>query len=289
MDLLRNIQKIDIKSSEFPDRLKNIPCPPEQLYCTGDISLLNNDSVAVVGSRKHTVYGKSVALMLGRRLAECGIPVVSGLALGIDAFSHEGALEKGGKTIGVLGSGIHKMGPRRNYDLMMRGLENGGLVVSEYPPEQDAAKYTFPMRNRIISGIGKCVVVVEAGFNSGSLITAQHAGEQGRPVYAVPGNINSQFSAGSNFLIRDGATPLVVIDDLIRDIGVDPTVSEEKLPELGPDELALYRIITKYDGVSVNQVASESGKSTSFVSSIITIMEIKGLVETYGGKIYLAK
>lgn len=124
---------------------------------------------------------------------------------------------------------------------------------------------------------------------TGALITAQHAGEQGRPVYAVPGNINSQFSAGSNFLIRDGAIPLVVIDDLIRDIGIDPSVSIDQVPDIGPDELLVFRAVAKYDGVSVNTIASEIRKSPSFVSSVVTIMEIKGLVETYGGKIFLAK
>ena len=283
------IVRIEFDSPDYPERLRHIPDPPRKLYCAGDVSLLQKQSVSVVGSRKYTVYGKTVASMIGRRLAECGLPVVSGLAYGIDAFAHEGALDAGGLTIGVLASGIRKMGPRKNYNLMMRGLENGGLVLSENPPDQDAAKYTFPLRNRIISGIGSCVTVVEAGFNSGALITAQHAGEQGRPVYAVPGNINSQSSAGSNFLIRDGATPLVVIDDLIRDMGIDPSAGMKANDSLGSDEMAVLKVVTKYDGVSIDTVACESGMSTSLISSVVTIMEIKGIVETYGGKIYLAR
>lgn len=287
--LFNNIQRIDTLSSDFPDRLRHIPDPPGQIYCTGDLSLLNADSVSVVGSRRYTVYGKAVAMMIGRRLGECGIPVVSGLAYGIDAFSHEGALDAGGRTIGVLASGILKMGPRKNHELMMRGLRAGGLVVSEYPPEQEAAKYTFPQRNRIISALGRCLVVVEANFNSGALITAQHASEQGRQVYAVPGNINSQFSAGSNFLIRDGAVPLVVIDDLIRDLGLDPAASMEQRTELGDDEALIYTSVSRHEGVSVDTVSRETGLSTGMISSIVTVLEIKGIVETYGGKIYLAK
>ncbi|MBR2540668.1 MAG: DNA-processing protein DprA [Mogibacterium sp.] len=287
--LFNNIQRIDTLSSDFPDRLRHIPDPPGQIYCTGDLSLLNADSVSVVGSRRYTVYGKAVAMMIGRRLGECGIPVVSGLAYGIDAFSHEGALEAGGRTIGVLASGILKMGPRKNHELMMRGLKNGGLVVSEYPPEQEAAKYTFPQRNRIISALGMCLVVVEANFNSGALITAQHASEQGRQVYAVPGNINSQFSAGSNFLIRDGAIPLVVIDDLIRDLGVDLAASMERRTELGDDENLIYTSVSRHEGASIDTVSRETGLSTGLISSIVTVLEIKGIVETYGGKIYLAK
>lgn len=289
MKMTYKIQKIDIGSSDYPPRLREIPCPPQQLYCAGDISLMDKVSAAVVGSRKYTVYGKTVALLLGRRLGECGIPVVSGLAYGIDAFAHQGALEKGGKTIGVLASGIHKMSPRRNYELMMQGLEKGGLVVSEYPPDQDAAKYTYPLRNRIISGLGSCLAVVEAGFKSGSLITAQHANDQGRPVYAVPGNINSQFSAGSNFLIRDGAFPLIVIDDLIRDLGIDPSDAADRLEELGSDEKAIFTSVMRHDGASIDTIVSETGMPAALISSVITVMEIKGLVETYAGKIYLAK
>lgn len=289
MKSIDKIQKIDINSSDFPNRLREIPCPPQQLYYLGDISLLHDVSASVVGSRKYTIYGKTVALMLGRRLGECGIPVVSGLAYGIDAFAHQGALEKSGKTIGVLASGIDKMGPKRNYELMMRGLDNGGLVVSEYPPGQEAQKYTFPMRNRIISGIGSCVAVIEAGFKSGALITAQHANEQGRPVYAVPGNINSQFSAGSNFLIRDGAYPLIVIDDLIRDLGFDPSEVMNTHEDLGSDELKIMKSVMRYDGVSIDTISQETGMKPQVIASVITIMEIKGLIETYAGKIYLAK
>lgn len=285
---LGKIQRIDINSSEFPSRLKNIPDPPEQLYCAGDISLLQEDSVAVVGSRKYTVYGKTVAMMIGRRLAECGIPVVSGLALGIDAFSHQGALDAGGKVIGVLAGGLQRMTPKSNLGLMKRGLEMGGLVVSEYPPDVQPRPFSYPLRNRIISGLGKILVVVEANFNSGALITAQHASNQGRTVYAVPGNINSQFSAGSNFLIRDGASPLVVIDDLVRDLGKDPGDTGKRLPQLGEDERMLLNEIRLYNGVTPDTLSGRTGKSVSLINSLVTVMEIKGIVETYGGKIYLA-
>ena len=142
-----NIQRIDFDSPLFPDLLRDIPDPPKVLYCTGDLSLLEEDSVSVVGSRKYTLYGKTVAEMIGRRLGEAGIPVVSGLAYGIDAFAHEGALDAGGRVIGVLASGIRKMAPKRNIDLMRRGLENGGLIVSEYEPDEPAEKYKYPQQD----------------------------------------------------------------------------------------------------------------------------------------------
>lgn len=284
---IKNIQKIDILSSEYPQRLRDIPDPPEALYCAGDISLLKADSVSVVGSRKFTLYGKSVAEMIGRRLGECGIPVVSGLAYGIDAFAHEGALEADGKAIGVLASGINMMGPKRNRGLMMRELSEGGLIVSEYEPDVPAEKYKYPRRNRIISGLSVCTAVVEANTNSGSLITAQHAMEQGRPVYAVPGNINSQFSIGCNLLLRDGAFPLVVIDDLIKHMGYDPSASGPAAERLGTDEKKIYDAVSRYSGASADRIAEDTNMTAAAVNSIVTVMEIKGLVSTYAGRIYI--
>ncbi len=286
---MKDIRMIDIRSAEYPERLRNIHNPPKQLYCTGNTELLKSRTIGVVGARKNTVYGKNVTLMIGRRLAESGITVVSGLALGIDAFSHEGALEAEGKVIGVLGSGIEKMGPASNYRLMEKGLASGGLVVSEYPPEYPASRATFPERNRIISGLSEALVVVEAGLNSGSLITAKLAAEQGRPVYAVPGNINSQSSIGTNLLIRDGATPLVIIDDLIRDIGADTKRSPESLADMDPDEEKVFDTVRLMSGATIDEIIRGTGFSPQLVNSIVTVMEIKGLVESYAGRIYISQ
>ena len=286
---MKDIQKIDIRSTEYPARLRDIPDPPKQLYCMGDTSLLRARSIGVVGSRKNTVYGKNVAIMIGKRLAESGLAVTSGLAMGIDGFSHEGALEADGKVIGVLGSGIDQMGPWRNRDLMKRGLEKGGLVVSEYEPDLPAFKGTFPARNRIISGLSEAVVIVEAGLDSGSLITAKHAAEQGRPVYAVPGNINSQSSIGTNLLIRDGATPLVIIDDLIRDIGADVKKGPENRPDMDADEEKVFEIVRLLSGPTIEEIIRATGLEPQLVNSLLTIMEIKGIVESYAGRIYISR
>ena len=284
------IEKVDRNSTDFPDKLRTIPISPKQLYCAGDISLLKERSVAIVGSRKHTVYGKNVSLMIGRRLGERGITVCSGLALGIDAFAHEGALEGGAKVIGVLGSGIEVMGPARNKDLMMRGLDEGGLVISEYEPTFPATAATFPARNRIISGLAEVLVVVEAGMNSGSLITANHAATQGRPVYAVPGPINSQFSIGCNLLIRDGAAPLVLVDDLIRDMKLGTAKSQKgsSAVNLADDERVIYEALSSLGGATIDEIVRETGKSASLISAITTVMEIKGITETYAGRIYIS-
>ena len=281
--------RIDKESVEYPAKLREIPDPPKQLYCTGNTGLLNERSIAVVGARKNTVYGKNVALMIGRRLAESGLAVTSGLALGIDGYSHEGALEEGGKVIGVLGSGIDHMTPQRNRGLMMKGLDNGGLVVSEYPPEEKSTRWSFPARNRIISGLSEALVVVEAGLNSGSLITAKYAGDQGRTVYAVPGNINSQTSIGCNLLIRDGAVPLIIIDDMIRDIGAIPVKACAVIKELEPDEQKIFEVVRELSGATREEIIRGTGFSPGLANSIVTVMEIKGIVESYAGRIYLSR
>lgn len=286
---MNEITVIDKSSVEFPGRLRNIPDPPEMLYCMGDISLLHEKSAGVVGARKSTIYGKNVALMLGQRLAESGIPVVSGFATGIDSFSHEGALESGGKVIGVLGFGMDMMRYQRNYRLMRECLDNGGLIVSEYPPDAHASKITFPQRNRIISGISEVVVVVEAGMNSGSLITAKCAAEQGRTVYAVPGNINSATSIGTNLLIRDGAIPMVIIDDLIRDMGAKTAGTKGARQKLDADEERIFESVRQRSGATSEEIMADTGLSAALVSSLITVMEIKGVVESYAGRIYAGR
>ena len=287
--MLDRIQKIDINSSEYPSRLREIPDPPAVLFCAGEISLLGAASVSVVGSRKYTLYGKTVACMIGKRLGECGVPVVSGLAYGIDAFAHEGALNAGGKVIGVLPGGLNNMVPAGNRALMQRGLDSGGLMISEYEPDDHAEKWKYPRRNRIISGISNCTAVVEANMNSGSLITAQHAMEQGRPVFAVPGNINSQFSIGCNLLIRDGAYPLIVIDDLVRCLGKDPVSVTGESAALGDDERKIFDAVQRYNGASPDRISEDTGVPTSSVNALVTIMEIKGFLRTYAGKIYIAE
>lgn len=288
MRTLKKIECIEYDDKNYPEQLRNIKDPPKQLYVCGDSTLFNRRLIAVVGSRKFTVYGKTVSNMIGKRLAECGAVVVSGLAYGIDGFAHEGVVDAKGKGIGVLGSGIRMMTPRSNHELMLDMLDAGGLVVSEYPPDYPASKATYPRRNRIISGLSEAVVVVEANFDSGALITAHFANEQGKPVYAVPGNINSQFSLGSNLLIRDGANPLIVIDDLLSNLGIDTRPAISTSIALAGDEKEILDIVKNYNGVSADNIARSLNKRVGKVNSILTVLEIKGIVENIGGKIYLA-
>lgn len=286
------ITRLDRESPLFPAVLREIPRAPKHLYCIGDVSLLSGTCAAVVGSRRHTIYGKQVAVMIGRMLAENGITVVSGMAKGIDSYAHKGALmPENGKTIAVLGTAIGKAYPASNQKLMEE-IEKRGLVISEYPPDFPGSSYGFPARNRIISGLSQVTIVVEAGLNSGSLITAQLAGEQGRTVYAVPGNINRQFSIGTNLLIRDGASPLVVIEDVIREMGVRPADISGRDDEgiensMGEDEIAIYRLIRGEQGLTPDQIGSLAGLPVPKVNGILTVLEIKGAITTSSGRIFL--
>lgn len=272
----------------YPILLPYIPDPPKQLYYIGDLSLASKRCVSVVGSRKTTEYGRWVAYTLAQRLAEHGIVVVSGLAAGIDSFGHAGALKALGKTIAVLGCGIDLCYPLTNRKLKEQ-IAGTGLVLSEYPPGTTAAKYTFPRRNRIISGISEATVVAAAGLHSGSLITAELAEEQGRAVYALPGNINNVYHLGSNKLIKDGAIPLVVLDDLLEELGIQPIEREKIITTLSQDEQALFEQISREGERTVDQLCKSLAKPPSHVNGLVTVLEMKGILRTSMGKIFVAK
>ena len=290
---MKEIIRITMESDEYPDSLREIQGSPRELYCIGDISLLKTPCAAIVGSRRYTIYGRQTALMIGKMLAGRGITVVSGMAKGIDSFAHQGALSKQeGKTIAVLGTAIGKPYPASNAALMEE-IEEKGLVISEYPPDFPGSQYGFPARNRIISGLSKSVIVVEAGLKSGSLITAQIAGDQGKTVFAVPGNINSQCSIGTNLLIRDGAYPLVVVDDVIREMGVQSLnrgifgEDEEGFPvEMDDDEKKLYSEIRQEQGISPDALSEKVELPISKINGILTVMEIKGAIMMCSGRIF---
>lgn len=282
------IKTLEYDSDLYPNRLRRIADPPKELFYAGDIELLRERTAGIVGSRKYTLYGKLTARMIGGILAKSGIAVVSGLAYGIDAFSHEGTLEAEGKAIAVLGTGINAFSPVSNQKLFDEIYESG-LILSEFEPYFKGSRYSFPKRNRIISGISEKIIVVEAGYKSGALITARYASEQGRDVYAVPGNINSMFSLGTNLLIRDGAIPLVVIDDVLRDMGIEVNNNIEEKIELDSEEKLVFNAVKQNDGASVNEISHLINKKVEYVSAILTVLEIKGAVVSYGGKIHLAK
>lgn len=283
-----NYGKVSIGEPGYPLLLPLISDPPKQLYYIGDLGLASMRCVSVVGSRKTTEYGRWASFTLAQRLADHGIVVVSGLAAGIDACGHAGALKGSGKTIAVLGCGIDRCYPTTNQKLKEQ-IACTGLILSEYPPGTPAAKYTFPRRNRIISGISEATVVAAAGLHSGSLITAEFAVEQGRTVYTLPGNINNVYHLGSNKLIKDGAIPLVVLDDLLEELGIRPIERDKAIMNLSSDEKALVEQINREGERTVDQLCQCLAKPPSHVNGLVTVLEMKGILRTSMGKIFVAK
>jgi DNA processing protein len=280
------IRSADRDDPRYPRLLRLIQNPPRKLYYRGDISLAARAAVAVVGARKATDYGKWAAFNLAKTLTKYGLVVVSGMAYGVDSEAHRGALAAGGKTVAVLGCGVDICYPARNARLMSEILEKG-LVLSEFEPKTTPRDFTFPLRNRIISGLSVATVVVEAGLHSGSLITAERAAEQGRSVYAVPGNINRIMSFGCNKLIRDGALPVVVFDDIATDLKlVKADTVERRAEALGPAERAIYAALCRQGEMTVDELCVETGMPPQDINGIVTVLEMKGVVETAQGRVF---
>ena len=289
------IRSVEPSEAAYPWKLKEYLQDPKRVYYIGNLSLADKPSIAVVGSRACTAYGRAVALEIGRRASIYGVQIVSGLAKGIDAEGHRGALESGGDTIGVVANGLDIYYPQENRRLQQQIAEKC-LLLSEYPPGEVARHWNFPTRNRIISALSDAVIVVEANTRSGSLITAECAIEQGKEVYAVPGNIMSQKSLGTNKLISIGAKPLVYVDEVFQDMmrmGIirNPidSVSLESDSVLGSSEKGVISILKKEGELPFDELAKRLKISISELNGIVSVLEIKGMVFSEMGKIMIAK
>ncbi len=271
----------------FPEILAGIPDPPLLLYYRGALDCLDGTAIAIVGARRASRAGQEFSRSLAAGLAEAGVVIVSGLALGVDAAAHSGALDAGGRTIAVLGSGPEQLTPLANARLGERILAEGGLILSEYPPGTPAAPFRFPERNRLISGLSRGVVVVEANARSGSLITARLALEQGREVMAVPGVPGYLNSTGSNRLLKSGAALVESPEDVLHAIGVDggpgrPVPHTEDPGGLSPEQRVLLDLL---DGRAQNleglALSAELGEQACAVA--LTELELAGFVQRVGG------
>ena len=258
-----------------------------KIYWKGRLDILDNPCIAVVGSRKCTAYGESVAKEIAKLSCSFGATLISGMARGIDGICHKTVLDEGGNTVGVLASGLDVYYPSENRYIQER-MEKEGLLLTEYPQGVYPRKYFFPTRNRIISALADAVVVVEAGTRSGSLITAECAVEQGKEVYAVPGNITSVYSLGPNKLILEGAKPLVVLEQIFLDLGLKMGKKDER-PKLGGDEALIYEVIENAGIIAITELPLKVPMSVSEINGILTILEIKGLVTCDLGKVMIAK
>ena len=285
---LCGIRYISCDMEEFPDKLRGLSEPVEGIYVKGNADLLYKKSIAIVGSRRCSEYGKRVAMKIGGAAVANGLCVISGMAIGIDNFAHRGALSEGGKTLAVLGTGPDICYPPQHRKLYEEICDKG-LIVSEYPPGTEAMPFRFPQRNRIIAGLSEAVVVVEARAGSGSLITAEYADNQSKPVFAVPGNITSQYSLGTNRLITEGAQAVAVVDDIFNYLGIQPSASGEELEELGEDERRVYEYVKSNGEVFSDEICSKLEMDPFLVNSITSILEIKGFVSFSMGRIMAVK
>lgn len=273
---------------DFPEKVYQFSPDVKELYYKGNLLLTKETSVAIVGSRKCTTYGITVAKEIGKRAAQNHVLVVSGLARGIDTAGHQSVLAHGGNTIAVLGGGTDRYYPAENRQLQ-RKIGAEGLLLSEHPADYQPRAYDFPKRNRIISALSESVVIIEAPNRSGALITAEAAVEQGKQVYAVPGNITSHYSFGTNKLIREGTMPLILLDDLFVDMGICPMLSQAQLNKLGAEEREVYQVISKHGEVTAEEVAYEAEITIGKAQGILTVLEMKGLIFSAMGKFFVAK
>src|ERR687891_419131 len=281
------------ESSFYPRSLREIHAPPIVLYVWGELEERDQHAIGIIGARRTTHYGMESAKRLAYQLAYAGLTVVSGLARGIDTAAHQGALAAKGRTIAVIGSGLAKLYPPENAALAQKIRSGNGAIVSEFSMEIEPDRQTFPMRNRIISGWSQGLLVVEAGANSGALISVTQALEQGRNVYAVPGHINAPTAIGSNRLIQQGAKLVMDASDILDDLQIllpetkpSPETAARRLPPLSDEERRVFGAIDASE-TSIDDIAARSELPSAAVSSTLLRLELKRLVKEFPGEYFV--
>lgn len=276
-------------SAEYPTSLRNIPVSPPTIYVKGDITDADRWALAIVGTRRVSAYGRQMTAKLATAFAHAAITVVSGLARGVDSIAHSVTVDNGGRTIAVLGSGIDCIYPPENRNLAARILDGNGAIISEYALGVKPEAKNFPPRNRIISALSLGTVVIEAGERSGALITADFARDQGRDVYAVPGNATSKTSIGTNRLIQSGAKLVMNAQDVLEDLQLDRVVEQRAvqlaLPDSAEEAALLPHLVST--PLHVDELSRLSTLPAALVSSTLTLMELKGVVRQVGGMQYV--
>ena len=284
-----NIEMVTIYDENYPKGLNYIDDNPKVIYRKGK-EVDSDLSIAIVGSRKATAYGKWACAKFTKELIDMDVTIVSGLASGIDTVAHKTAIDNGGKTIGVLGNGIDVIYPKNNRKLYEE-MSKENSIITEFPFTTQPLAFNFPQRNRIIAGISKGIIVIEAQEKSGSLITAHQGLDQGKDVFALPGNINSIFSGGTNKLIKDGAKPLLSIDDIIEEIyELKEKVNNIKKNKINYEdysetEAIIIRILEE-EPVHSDMIAHKAGINISTLNGILTILELKGAIREISGNVF---
>lgn len=273
-----NIQVITRQDENYPQALLEIATPPTILYVKGDISGLEN-SLAIVGTRKYTPYGARIAEKLSRELSEAGIPIISGLALGIDSIAHRGCLDGKSKTIAVLGGGISPevLYPKTNQSLANAIIASGGALISEFPPKSKPRRENFVLRNRLVSGIARGILIIEAPIKSGTMTTVKYALEQNRDVFAIPGNIDVKNSEGTNYLIKQGAHIVTQAEDILNVFGLEIIRRKFDLSQFEPEQRDIITHLA-HTPLKIEQLAQLTKQEVMDLMAILSILELSGVV-----------
>jgi len=276
------------KDKNYPELLKKISNPPSELYFNGNLGRKEKYPLAVVGTRKISDYGRQVTEYFVKILAQAGVTIISGLALGVDGLAHKTALQAKGRTIAVLGSGLDNIYPTTHKKLAQDIIDSGGAVVSEYPPETPIYKGNFPARNRIISGLSLGVLVIEAPQKSGALITAIQAIKQDRKVFVIPARIYDKNSVGSNDLLKKGAQAVMSPEDILKSLGIKSSfIKKKRINNLSPQENQLLGFLDK-EAISIDDLVEKSNLPAHKIVALLTEMEIKGVIKSLGAGKYVS-
>lgn len=300
----KDVKILRTTDNKYPKRLLKTDDYPQELYILGNSNLLNKDSIAIVGSRDCSEYGKQYAFKFARELGEANICIISGMAIGIDTFAHIGASETLGNTIAVLGAGFNNIYPKENISLFNKILDNGGCIITEYEPDTQVKLSNFPKRNRIISGISLGSLVIEAKHRSGSSITAKNSFKQNKKVFCIPRNLGEKHGVGTNYLLKNGAELVTCTQDIFEQLNISKTnnkiISIEQVNKLLekykqstkieyniPNEYKqIYKILK--EPLNINDIAKKSNLSIQKTNEILTIMEIEGYIKKLKSNEYIS-
>ena len=290
------IETIDFENKKYPQKLLKIDNYPKKIYAIGNISLLNanNNYVSIIGSRRCTEYGRNIAFKFSNDLSKKGVTVVSGLAKGIDAEAHIGAMREKGRTIAVLGGGLNRIYPEENEWLFHAIVENGGCIISEYEPQIEASSEKFPKRNRIVSALSDAILVVEAAYRSGTSITANIAKEQGKIIFAIPNNLNSINGVGTNKLLQEGAIIAIDYKDIMSKLKVSNNTSRNKNEsknknkannkeiDIKEEYKPIYNVLLT-EPKNINELSKTLNIAIYSLNCILTLMQIEGIIKQLPG------
>ena len=286
---MRYIHKITIKDERYPERLRQIKNPPNQLYFEGNIDLLNRNIIAIIGSRNCTEKGKKLAKKFAKELSQQELVIASGMARGIDSIAHEATIESKGKTIAILANGLNQIFPKENIGLYNKIIKQGGLVISEYQPDIKAESKYFLQRNRIVSGISIGILVIEATYRSGTSVTARLAKSQNRKVFVLPHEIDDKHGVGTNRLIKNGAILTTSTKEIINEFefltykNIEIKQEKEKKKQMKKEYKGIYKLIEEKE-IGVDEICIRTNKTIKEINQIVLMLEIEGYIQKVAGR-----